>query len=123
MDEKEILSGLTKISEKLEKVGESIQNDNWDAVETYLSEANKIQEKIKKNPVKVEVFMAQNPSFEKEYSAVKSRLLEQLEQNVASIEVWKTKHTEKIAGSKNTLDNISKYYKPQNSSYYFDKKE
>ena len=123
MDEKEILKGLTKISENLGKVAESISNENWDNVETFLSEANKIQEKIKKNPIKVETFMAKNPSFEKEYSVVKSRLLEQLEQNMASINVWKMKHTEKIAGTKNTLDNFSKYYKPQKSSYYIDKKE
>jgi hypothetical protein len=123
MDEKEILNGLTRISENLGKVAENICNENWEGVETYLAEANKIQEKIKKNPVKVGTFMAQNPSFEKEYSVVKSRLLEQLKQNMASINVWKMKHTEKIAGTKNTLDNFSKYYKPQKTSYYIDKKE
>jgi hypothetical protein len=123
MDEKDILNKLGRVSNKLVKVGENIKNDNWDMVGKLLSQVNGIQEKIKNSPVSVETFLAQSPSFKKEYTFIKGKLLEQIKQNNAAIEEWKVKHTEKIASSKNALDNISKYYKPPDTSYYIDRKE
>lgn len=123
MDEKEILNQLGRILSKLENVEESIKTNNWDGVEKSLARAVKIQEKIKKNPVSIDDYMAKNPSFEKEYSSIKPKLLEQLQKNTAAVEAWKVKHVEKIAGSKDALDNISKYFKPKKTSFYIDKKE
>ncbi|MCP5104387.1 MAG: hypothetical protein GY950_13445 [bacterium] len=123
MDEKEILSRLERVSKKLEKVGDNINKNDWDGVEKLMAQVDNIQKKIINNPVKVESLMAQSPSFEKEYSSVKAKLLEQLGKNNPAIEERKVTHTEKIAGSKNVLDNMAKYYKPKNTSYYIDKKE
>jgi hypothetical protein len=123
MDEKEILNQLGQILSKLEKVGESIKNNDWEGVEKSLARAVKIQEKIKKNPVSIDDYMAQNPAFKKEYSSIKSKLLDRLQKNTAAVEAWKATHVEKIAGSKDALDNISKYFKPKKTSFYIDKKE
>ncbi len=123
MDEKEILNQLGQILKKLETVGESINDNNWDRVEKSLARATKIQEKIKKNPVSIDTYMDRDPSFKTDYSAIKSKLLDQLQKNTAAIEAWKATHVEKIAGSKDALDNISKYYKPKKTSFYIDKKE
>jgi uncharacterized protein Yka (UPF0111/DUF47 family) len=123
MDEKEILAHLRRISANLAKVGESLKKNDWDNVEKLLARVDEIQTKIKGNAIPVETFLARDPSFEKEYSTVKEKLLEQLKQNHTAIEAWKVKQTEKIAGSRNVLDAIAKYYSPPNTPYYIDKEE
>lgn len=123
MDEKDILAHLRRISDNLGKVGESLKKNDWDNVEKLLARVNEIQTKIKGNAVPVETFLSRDPSFEKEYSAIKAKLLEQIKQNNTAIEAWKVKQTEKIAGSRNVLDTIAKYYTPPNTPYYIDKKE
>ncbi|MCX6584854.1 MAG: hypothetical protein NT166_32175 [Candidatus Aminicenantes bacterium] len=123
MDEKDILVHLRRISANLGKVGESLKKNDWDNVEKLLARVDEIQTKIKGNAIPVEIFLARDPSFEKEYSAVKGKLLEQLKQNHTAIEAWKVKQTEKIAGSRNVLDAIAKYYSPPNTPYYIDKEE
>jgi len=123
MDENEILNRLGQIFDSLEAVGERIKANDWDGVEKSLARAVKIQESIKKNPVSIDTCMARDPSFKKDYSSIKSRLLDRLRQNTAAIEAWKVKHVGKIAGSKDALDNISKYFKPQKTSFYIDRKE
>lgn len=123
MDEKEIINQLGQILHKLEKVGERVKNNDWEGVEKFLARAVKIQEKIKKNPVSIDTYIGRNPSFKKEYSSIKTKLLDRLQKNTAAIEAWKVTHVEKIAGSKDALDNISKYYKPEKTSFYIDKNE
>ena len=123
MDEKEILNRLGQIFDSLEMVAESIKTNDWDGVEKSLARAVKIQESLKKNPVSIDTCMARNPAFKKDYSSVKSKLLDRLRQNTAAIEAWKAKHVGKIAGSKDALDNISKYFKPKKTSFYIDRKE
>lgn len=123
MDEKEILNQLGQIFDSLETAGESIKSSDWDGVEKSLARVVKIQEKVKKNPVSIDTYMARNPSFKKEYTVVKTKLLDRLRQNTADIEAWKVTHVEKIAGSKDALDNISKYFKPKKTSFYIDKNE
>lgn len=123
MDEKEILVHLRRISADLEKVGESLGKNDWDNVEKLLARVNEIQTKIKGNEVPLETLLSRDPSFEEEYTAIKEKLLEQVKQNSADIEAWKVKQAEKIAGSRNVLDTIARYYTPPNTSYYIDKKE
>jgi DNA repair ATPase RecN len=123
MDEKEILAQLRRISTALGEVQESLKKNDWDSVEKLLARVNEIQTKIKENEVSVETFLSRDPLFEKEYSDIKEKLLEQVKQNNADIEAWKMKQTGKIAGSRNILDTIARYYTPPNTSYYIDKKE
>lgn len=123
MDEKEILIHLRRISTDLGEVGESLKKNDWDNVEKLLARIDEIQTKIKDNEVPVETFLARNPSFEKEYTAVKEKLLAQIEQNNTAIEIWKVKQAEKITGSRNVLDTLARYYTPPNTPYYIDKKE
>lgn len=123
MDENEILALLRRISNTLGKVGEGLQKNDWDNVEKLLARVNEIQTKIKGNVVPVETFLSRNPSFEKEYCVIKGKILEQIKQNNTTIEAWKVKQTEKIAGSRNILDNIAKYYTPPNIPYFIDKEE
>lgn len=123
MDEKEILAQLRRISTDLGKVGESLKKNDWDNVEKLLARIDDIQTKIKGSEVPVETFLSRDPSFEKEYSAVKGKLLEQIKQNNTAIEAWKVKQTEKIAGSRNVLDTLARYYTPPNTPYYIDKEE
>lgn len=123
MDEKEVLAQLRRISNNLAKVSESLKKNDWDNVEKLLAQVNEIQTKLKGNEVPVETFLSRNPSFEKEYSTIKEKLLEQIKQNNAAIEAWKVTQAEKIAGSRNVLDTIARYYTPPNTPYYIDKEE
>ncbi|MCP4155570.1 MAG: hypothetical protein GY757_48045, partial [bacterium] len=95
----------------------------WDSVGKLLADVNAIQMEIKQNPVSVDDYSAKNPVFKKEYNALKGDVLKHIDINTAAIEEWRTAICSKIAGSKNTLDNISKYYKPAEGSYYVDTEE
>jgi regulator of replication initiation timing len=123
MDENQILTLLTRISSKLDKGETYIKKNEWDAVGKLFTEINTLQEKIKKNEPPVETLLSNNPSFKKKYEPLKKNLLDKANKVISTIEKWKLEHTEKITASKNVLDNISKYYKPGNTSYYIDTKE
>ncbi len=123
MNEKEIIARLSSISNDLDGSESLIRNNDWDAIGKLFSQFDSIQEKIKSSEPSVETLMARNASFKKEYENIKAALLEKTGRIVADIEEWKIKHTEKISGSKDILDNISKFYQPPTTSYYIDRKE
>lgn len=123
MDENQILTLLTRISIKLDKGEVCIKKNEWEAVGKLFTEVNTLQEKIKKNDPSVETLLSNNPSFKTRYEPLKKDLLDKTTRVISAIENWKLEYTEKITASKNLLDNISKYYKPRNTSYYIDTKE
>ena len=123
MDENQILTILSRISSKLDRGEAYIKKNEWDAVGKLLTEVNTLQEKIKKNEPPVETLLSNNPSFKNRYEPLKKNLLDKANRVISAIEFWKSEYTEKITASKNVLDNISKYYKPDNTSYYIDTKE
>lgn len=123
MDEKQTLAKFNDMLAKLEQIEAFVKKDNWDAVAKTSKQIDAIDAAIKKNPVSVDDFIAQNTDFEKEYLIIKAKLLVQVDNNIATIEEWKNKTSSKIADSKNTRTNISKYYQPTKTSYYIDKKE
>jgi hypothetical protein len=123
MLEKEILAFLNDISLKLDKGESLIKKNEWDAVGTLFSEVNAIQEKIQKSDPPVNQLAAENPSFKEQYEPLRELLVKKTTRVISVIEQWKVEQAEKITGSKNLLDNISKYYKPSNSSYYIDTNE
>jgi hypothetical protein len=123
MDENQILTLLTRISTKLDKGEACIKKNEWEAVGKLMTEVNTLQEKIKKNDPPVETLLSNNPSFQNRYKPLKKSLLDKTNRVISAIENWKLEYTEKITASKNLLDNISKYYKPPNSSYYIDQEE
>lgn len=123
MDEKDILAHMHRISNLLEKTSGSLDIDDWENVEKWLAQVDEIQAAIKNNSIPVETLLARDPSFKKEYAAIKEKLMEQIRQNYTTIEEWKAKQTAKIAGSRNVLDNITRYYNAPNTSYYIDKAE
>lgn len=123
MTEKEILILLGQISEKLDKGQTHINKSEWEAVGTLFSEINTIQEQIKKNDPSIETLLSQSPGFKAAYEPLKESLLKKTASTISAIETWKASQTEKISGSKNVLDNLSKYYNPSKKSYYIDTKE
>lgn len=124
MDEKEILLQLNNMLATLEKIGENIANNDWNSVQKKLTAITAIENRIKENPTPITTLLAQNASFNTQYSTIKEKLLQQLEQTTTTIDAWKTDMMEKISSSKNTLGNISRLYQSQNkTSYYFDRKE
>lgn len=86
-------------------------------------EAEKIQDKIKTGKPGIDSLLEKNPDFKANYEPLKASLMEKTDGIISAIEVWKEQNTGKIADSKNTLDNISKFYKPSSTSYYIDRKE
>jgi regulator of replication initiation timing len=123
MREKEILTILSDISRKLDKGERHIKKNEWDDVGTLFSEINALHEKVRKNDPPIKRLMAENPSFKEQYEPLREILLEKTTRVISVIEQWKSEQADKITGSKNLLDNISKYYKPSNSSYYIDTNE
>jgi hypothetical protein len=123
MDEKGILKLLQRISQHLGKAETHIKDNDWNGVGEVLSRVDGFQVEIKNNTPSVEVLLSQNPQFKEEYEPLKESVLEKTNQIISAIEEWKITHTEKITGSKNVLDNISKYYKPADISYYIDREE
>ncbi|MCP5048427.1 MAG: hypothetical protein GY940_14755 [bacterium] len=116
MDKKEILKQLKQVSKHLDTAESHIETNDWDAIAGLFSNIDDIQSKIKTNDPPIETLMAQNLAFKKEYEDIKTALLEKTTHIIATIETWKTLHTEKISGSKNVLDNISKFYQPPTTS-------
>ena len=123
MDENEIITLLSRISDHMDKGEAHIKKNEWDAVGKLFTEVNTLQEKIRKNNPPVKTLLLQNTSFKDQYEPLKKKLADKANQVISAINKWKEEHTEKISASKNVLDNISKYYNPDNKSYYIDTKE
>jgi len=123
MDEKEILNGLEKVSQNLDLVEKAIEKNNWDEVGLLLSQVNIIQAKINSSTPPLDILLAKNLSFEKQYTPLKESLITKTTRVISSIEEWKTKQLEKISESRNVLDNLSKYYRPSTISHYIDTNE
>ncbi|MCP4220523.1 MAG: hypothetical protein GY765_38195 [bacterium] len=123
MDEKQILSLLSGMLEKLKQIPASINENNWNKVSELLTAVTDIETKIKNCGISIDDLAANNSVFSEDYSSIKAQLLDQVEKNRALLEEWITGGVERIAGSRTVLDNISKYYKPPNTSYFIDKNE
>jgi hypothetical protein len=123
MNKDQIIQQLKRISELLDESNIHVDNHDWDNAGKTFGQAGQIQEQIKKNNPTVETLLAQSPGFKKQYEPLKAELLEKTDAITQTIETWRTQHTGKIADSKNTLDNISKFYKPSSTSYYIDREE
>ena len=123
MNEQEVLKQLEIISQHLDHSNSLVTENKWDAIENDFATIVDIRDKIKKNQPPVEALMEQSTTFKTEYELLKENILIKTDQVIASIETWKTTHSEKISQSKNVLDNISRYYQPSSSSYYIDRKE
>ena len=83
----------------------------------------KINAKITNNPTSINTLISQNPDFKEKYSQMKQTLLQKTDDLTASIETWIKNQQQKIAGSKNVIDNLSKYAPQKNTAHYIDKKE
>ena len=123
MNEKQVLQQLHRLSQLLDDGQAHVEVQNWDAVAQSFGDAEKIQDKIKANTPDVTTMLAQNAEFKQSYQPLKASLMEKTTRIVNAIETWKSQHTGKIADSKNTLDNISKFYKPSSTSFYIDREE
>jgi hypothetical protein len=123
MDEKEIISSLNRIGDILDNAQSYIDKNEWDNLKLGLSQVDIIQAGIKTNHPSVDTLLAENSSFKSQFEPLKESVLAKSARVISSIEEWKQKNLEKITDSKNTLDNISKYYKPSQNSYYIDTKE
>jgi regulator of replication initiation timing len=123
MNEKELLEQLNKVSQNLDASEICIGKNDWDSVLTLFNEIDTIQSKIKSNNPDVETLIQENSEFKEQFEAIKAILEEKTAHVIAVVEDWKVKHTEKISDSKDLLDNIAKYYKPTQTSYYFDRNE
>ncbi len=123
MNENQILEQLAQLSQKLDEGETHIKTNSWDEVATLFSQAGKIQASIQNHQPPLDTLCARNPGFKKAYTEIKTVLLEKTERIITTIEKWKQEQVEKISDSKNTLNNISKFYSPNQTSYYFDRKE
>lgn len=126
MDEKETLQQLNRMADRLAAVETAVNGNDWDKVEKLLADAGDIEKKIRANPVTIETMTARDKDFETEYTAVKEKMLAQVARNQSLIETWKEQQSAKISSSRNTqnvMDNISKFYPQQKTSFYIDKKE
>jgi len=123
MDEKTIISNLKNISQNLDTVSPLIKNNEWGSVGQILSDVDRIQEQIKKNTPPIDTLLLQNPSFKEEYEPLKQIILTKTARIISEIEAWKMAHTEKISDSRTLIDNIAKYSKSPNTSFYIDTKE
>jgi regulator of replication initiation timing len=118
-----INSLLNQISQLLDTVENHINENNWDMVTDVMARVASLQSEIKNHSPSVKTLQEQNPAFQREYEPLKDSLLEKAGQVISIIEKWKVKQVGKISNSKNVLDNLSRYYKPSTTSYYFDRKE
>jgi hypothetical protein len=123
LNEQDILELLNKISQNLDAGEICIGKNDWDTVGELFKEIDDIQIKIKANEPSLDTLTQQNPDFKTQVDANIALLQGKNNHVINVIEKWKQKHTEKISGSKDLLDNISKYYKPNQTSYYIDRKE
>lgn len=123
MKEKQILEQLALLSQKLDQGEVHIQANRWTEVAELFAQAGKIQATIQNNQPSMDTLCAQNPGFNQSYSEIKGVLLEKTERIIATIQQWKETQIGKISNSKNTLNTISKFYSPNTTSYYFDRKE
>ncbi len=123
MEDKEILEHMSNMSIRLKKVGEAVNNNDWERVGKLLEEVRAMESLIRTNPVSVETRLKQNPGFKESYETLKESLLEKVDGTARVLEEWKVVNTEKISGSKDILKNISRYHKHSHTSYYIDKEE
>ncbi len=123
MDEKEIISSLHRVVDILDHAQSYIDKNEWDNLKLALSQVDIIQAGIKSNHPSVDTLLSESSSFKSRFEPLKESILVKSAKVISSIEEWKQKHLEKITESKNTLDNISKYYKPSQNSYYIDTQE
>lgn len=123
MKDNEIIAILEQIPPLLEVTDADIRENKWDEVGQTLARITALQAKIKAATPDVDERLTKNPEFKAQYEPLKSALSKKIDQIIADIEKWKLSHTEKITDSKNVLDNIAKYYKPSNTSFYIDRKE
>ena len=123
MDEKGILTALEEISAYLDQVSEAVTQNDWDSVSQLLSHVNDRQEKIRTGDTSLQEYLDSNGSFKKQYEVIKPVVMKKTEIVAERIQEWRTQQMGKIADSKNVLDNISRYYKPNQRSYYIDREE
>ncbi len=123
MDETEILKLLEQISSNLDSTETSLTANDWDAVSLLLTQVNIMRQKIKSNPVPVEVLRTKNPAFNEAYEPLKHVVMEKTKRIMTRIEEWKADQVKKIGGAHTVRDNISKYNTPNKTSFYFDRSE
>lgn len=123
MNEHQIIDELQRLSQLLDDGKVHVDAGDWDAVAKCFAEVEAIQSNIKSNTPSVETLIEANNTFKSKFEPLKAVLMEKTGHIISVIETWKEQHTGKIADSKNTLDNISKFYKPNSTSYYIDRKE
>jgi len=124
MDEKGVLNYLNNISQEIDHASSFLHQNDWDNAAKKLTQIENLQEQIRNNNIPVDTMLNRNPTFKKEYEAIKEVLQGKIKEIISVIQDWRNKQLEKIADSKNVLDNLSKYSKnPSSSSYYIDRKE
>lgn len=125
MDERErdILMNLRLMADRFDSVEQSVKNNDWNTVSSWLTQAEEMGKSIKNHPLTVETLLARNPVFAEQYEPLKQYLIGKIESASSAIALWRDNMGEQISNAKNVIDNISRFYSPPSSSYYIDRKE
>ncbi len=119
----DVLNKLNTINNFLNRIDTLIEENKWDEIVSIFDQINAINNYLESRSLEVNSYIEKYGSFFKKYNDKKSGILELTVKIEKKIKKWIENQKVKIAGSKNIVDNISRYKKKNELSYFIDKKE
>ncbi len=118
-----ILAHMAAILKGLESIQPLLELGDLDTVVTKSNLVVDLQKKIKDTGVDIDALLENDQTFANQYYPLKANVLTLIDANTAAIKEWKINNSNKVTGSTEKIDQITKYFKSPQTSYFIDKHE
>jgi hypothetical protein len=123
MGEARILHLLQEMAEQVERLEVAVSQNSLTEVEKRSTAIHELNEKLHRGGGDIAGLLSKNTDFQAKYEERKRLLNEAIVRVRGAIEHWQTGQLQKIADSKNVIDNIAHYLKAKMPAYFIDRTE